>query len=647
MSQRGAAGAGSDSGSDPSWADVRILVAAAHPEAAEEVVSILESWGAAPTAVFDSEAAEQAVAARRPHVVAIDPSLPTPEVARLASALAALGENSNSVLWLGHPPPDSPLPGGGYLPVPVDPATLRQALTDAVAAARAEARPPSAGAPRPRAAGAPAHGEESDLAGAAGVSAADRRVGVESAGQPAVVDGFLVRGDEAAASPAAAGDEAARVAPPLADVAVPAQGTGPELHDTAPQVAVEAAALEEAAAAAAVEPGGSARYQPSGNGQTSSAPRPPAGAAVPDWRSRAVLTRAPAPRPAWLAPVAGLIGAAATLGLLALVVLYPGQQAGRADLTRPSAGTSAAVAGAPTFAAAASSAATPSPGDRAATNLDRATPVPAEPGAGALRGTVRRSDNARIVPGVTVLISGPSGMLQTVSDERGQYMFPELKQGAYTVVATAPNFQQQSSQVGVIGGHTSQNTIVLTPSSTSGPYSRWLLASLQQPPQPPGAIQGRLLDASNARPVAGARVVARGPSGFEVDTVSNEAGEFFLGDLPPGAYAVTATAAGYEPAADQTGVVSGVTTTDNKFLSPLPRPPSPPVAQRVPSPPRPPPAPAAARTYVVQPGDTLGVIAARFGTTVLDLMDLNQLASPEAIGPGQELRLPLPIARGK
>jgi N-acetylmuramoyl-L-alanine amidase len=47
----------------------------------------------------------------------------------------------------------------------------------------------------------------------------------------------------------------------------------------------------------------------------------------------------------------------------------------------------------------------------------------------------------------------------------------------------------------------------------------------------------------------------------------------------------------------------------------------------------------AASTYVVRPGDTLGDIAIRHGTTVSALVDANQLAA-DALRPGQLLRIP-------
>jgi LysM repeat protein len=52
------------------------------------------------------------------------------------------------------------------------------------------------------------------------------------------------------------------------------------------------------------------------------------------------------------------------------------------------------------------------------------------------------------------------------------------------------------------------------------------------------------------------------------------------------------------------------------------------------------PAPAGGRTYTVRPGDTLGAIAAHFGTTTRALVQLNGIADPSYIRVGQVLKLP-------
>ncbi|MGE5587839.1 MAG: LysM peptidoglycan-binding domain-containing protein [Clostridia bacterium] len=49
-------------------------------------------------------------------------------------------------------------------------------------------------------------------------------------------------------------------------------------------------------------------------------------------------------------------------------------------------------------------------------------------------------------------------------------------------------------------------------------------------------------------------------------------------------------------------------------------------------------------TYVVQPGDTLTLIAGRFGTTVAAIVEANNIANPDVIFVGQVLQIPVPGA---
>ncbi|MET0911014.1 MAG: LysM domain-containing protein [Ilumatobacteraceae bacterium] len=46
------------------------------------------------------------------------------------------------------------------------------------------------------------------------------------------------------------------------------------------------------------------------------------------------------------------------------------------------------------------------------------------------------------------------------------------------------------------------------------------------------------------------------------------------------------------------------------------------------------------RFYVIEPGDTLGTIAAALGVTVQSIVDLNGLANPDDIQAGQTIEIP-------
>jgi LysM repeat protein len=59
-----------------------------------------------------------------------------------------------------------------------------------------------------------------------------------------------------------------------------------------------------------------------------------------------------------------------------------------------------------------------------------------------------------------------------------------------------------------------------------------------------------------------------------------------------------------------------------------------------PTPPAPPPPSPAPGTYIVKPGDTLSLIASRFGTTWQELQRINHIPNPNLIYPGQVIVLP-------
>ena len=54
---------------------------------------------------------------------------------------------------------------------------------------------------------------------------------------------------------------------------------------------------------------------------------------------------------------------------------------------------------------------------------------------------------------------------------------------------------------------------------------------------------------------------------------------------------------------------------------------------------RPKPKPAARRFYTIQSGDTLEIVAARFGTTTEKLLALNPNVDPHALSAGQKIRV--------
>jgi thermitase len=92
------------------------------------------------------------------------------------------------------------------------------------------------------------------------------------------------------------------------------------------------------------------------------------------------------------------------------------------------------------------------------------------------------------------------------------------------------------------------------------------------PPPPTGSIAGRVTDAADGLPIAGATVTCNGAS-----TTTDANGDFAIADLSEGVYTVTASASGYADASQTAEVVAGQTSVSNFALTKLP----PPVPERM------------------------------------------------------------------
>ena len=79
---------------------------------------------------------------------------------------------------------------------------------------------------------------------------------------------------------------------------------------------------------------------------------------------------------------------------------------------------------------------------------------------GSIQGVIRDSGGA-VLPGVTVEASGPSGTVVAVTNERGEYRFPRLPSGEYTVKAVMPSFREEAVTVNVTVGSTQRADLAL------------------------------------------------------------------------------------------------------------------------------------------------------------------------------------------
>ena len=116
----------------------------------------------------------------------------------------------------------------------------------------------------------------------------------------------------------------------------------------------------------------------------------------------------------------------------------------------------------------------------------------------------------------------------------------------------------------------------------------------------------------------GALLLTRGPSA--------------PGPTPGGSVASTPGASTQSVAAASPPASTAPSPSPAATASPLPSPTQ--IASPSPSP------TAGARTYTVRRGDTLGAIAAKFGTTTRVLVQLNGIANPSLIHAGEVLKLP-------
>jgi hypothetical protein len=168
-------------------------------------------------------------------------------------------------------------------------------------------------------------------------------------------------------------------------------------------------------------------------------------------------------------------------------------------------------------------------------------------GEGQFAGRVIDATNGQGIVNAQVDFSGRQGVLESVlSGPDGGYLSPPLPVGSYDVEVSSGGYvstQLQDAEV-VAWEVTTLETIPLVPES---PF--------------PGAVSGRILDASSVAPIDGAEVELReginatdGP--YMASTVSSQDGGYRFGGIPAGTYTVFARATGFSEGF-RTGIVIG------------------------------------------------------------------------------------------
>jgi len=155
---------------------------------------------------------------------------------------------------------------------------------------------------------------------------------------------------------------------------------------------------------------------------------------------------------------------------------------------------------------------------------------------GAFSGTVTDALTDSPIEGATITANGYS----TTTDADGHYSIANVPPDDYTVTASKPSYQSESTSATAVSGETTTVNIMLTPL--------------------PGTIAGTVTCASTGEAIAGANVTANG-----ISATTNSSGAYMIHDLLPGTYTVTASATDYESASQTNIVVSSEDTTPVNF----------------------------------------------------------------------------------
>ncbi|WP_270182938.1 carboxypeptidase regulatory-like domain-containing protein [Alkalihalobacillus sp. CinArs1] len=136
---------------------------------------------------------------------------------------------------------------------------------------------------------------------------------------------------------------------------------------------------------------------------------------------------------------------------------------------------------------------------------------------GAVEGTVTNGSGGAIANATVLLVDSAGNVIdEGTTNASGEYNFPSVKTGSYTVVVSASGFQSAEQGVMVKGGQTSTANFVLEPN--------------------PGTVQGTVTNEAGD-PLSGALVEVLNSAGTTIARVSTDAsGNYVIDDLAPGDY---------------------------------------------------------------------------------------------------------------
>jgi len=159
---------------------------------------------------------------------------------------------------------------------------------------------------------------------------------------------------------------------------------------------------------------------------------------------------------------------------------------------------------------------------------------------GTITGSVTDAEDGSPIVGAAV----NDGTRTVVTDATGQYTINDVRPGSYQVVASKEGYESSSLTMTVLEGNTAVADLSLT---------RIIV---------PGTITGRVTDAEDGSPIAGATV-----SDGTRTTTTDTTGKYTIANVPPGTYEVTASKSGYESSTSTVTVLSGGTAVMNFSLN--------------------------------------------------------------------------------
>lgn len=176
------------------------------------------------------------------------------------------------------------------------------------------------------------------------------------------------------------------------------------------------------------------------------------------------------------------------------------------------------------------------------------TPNPA-----AVAGTITQNGGTPVGGATVRILDQNETVLGTgITDQNGNYTIGNLPQGNLAAVISASGFGTLLTGVTLSPGQTTTLNAQLVPNA--------------------GSISGTVTDQLTGLPIAGADIVVRrsGAASIIVANVTTDTnGTYFVSDLAPGTYTITAVRNGYGAAATGATVVSDVNTSAPVSLTPL------------------------------------------------------------------------------